>query len=197
MSRATRTRCSSVASGSMQSAPAPPTRPSRRPMPTCGSASPRTTETTWASIPTRRSSRHTRWCSSAATRRPPSTGRRSSRTRATSPPASPDRSPPTLPSRGSCSGDEQPLEEREGPSSVTTTRDPYYDPFDIEIDKDPHPLWRRMREEAPLYRNDRYGFYALSRYDDVERGLVDWETYRSGKGSTLEVILANMDIPPG
>ena len=28
--------------------------------------------------------------------------------------------------------------------------DLYYDPFDIEIDKDPHPLWRRMRDEAPL-----------------------------------------------
>ena len=76
---------------------------------------------------------------------------------------------------------------------MTTTTNPsdlYYDPFDIEIDKDPHPLWRRMREEAPLYRNEKYGFYALSRYDEVERGLVDWDTFRSGKGSTLEVILA-------
>jgi cytochrome P450 len=80
---------------------------------------------------------------------------------------------------------------------MTATRDIYYDPFDIEIDKDPHPLWRRMREEAPLYRNEKYGFYALSRYDEVERGLVDWDTFRSGKGSTLEVILAGFDIPPG
>lgn len=78
-----------------------------------------------------------------------------------------------------------------------TTNDIYYDPFDIEIDRDPHPLWRRMREEAPLYHNEKYGFYALSRYDEVERGLVDWETFRSGKGSTLEVILAGMEIPPG
>jgi cytochrome P450 len=75
--------------------------------------------------------------------------------------------------------------------------DIYYDPFDIEIDKDPHPLWRRMRDEAPLYHNDKYGFFALSRFDDVEPGLVDWDTYRSGKGSTLEVILANVDLPPG
>jgi cytochrome P450 len=73
----------------------------------------------------------------------------------------------------------------------------YYDPFDIEIDKDPHHLWRRMREEAPLYHNEKYGFYALSRFDDVEPGLVDWDTYRSGKGSTLEVILANVDLPSG
>ncbi len=81
-----------------------------------------------------------------------------------------------------------------------TTRndtDIYYDPFDIEIDKDPHPLWRRMREEAPLYYNEKYGFHALSRFDDVEPGLVDWDRYRSGKGSTLEIILANMEIQPG
>jgi cytochrome P450 len=82
---------------------------------------------------------------------------------------------------------------------VTTTHgsDIYYDPFDIEIDKDPHPLWRRMRDEAPLYYNERFDFYALSRFDDVEQALVDWDTYRSGKGSTLEVIMANMEIPPG
>jgi len=82
---------------------------------------------------------------------------------------------------------------------VTTLSDSdiYYDPFDKVIDQDPHPVWRRMREEMPLYRNDKYGFYALSRYDDVEKGLVDWDTYRSGKGSTLEVILAGGEIPPG
>ncbi len=80
---------------------------------------------------------------------------------------------------------------------MTMTSDIYYDPFDIEIDKDPHPLWRRMREEAPLYYNEKFNFYALSRYDDVERGLVDWDTYRSGRGSTLEIIMANMEIPPG
>ncbi|MBV9953069.1 MAG: cytochrome P450 [Acidimicrobiia bacterium] len=75
--------------------------------------------------------------------------------------------------------------------------DLYYDPFDIEIDKDPHPLWRRMRDEVPLYRNDKYGFWALSRFDDVEGALKDWETYLSGKGSTLDAILANLELPPG
>jgi cytochrome P450 len=81
--------------------------------------------------------------------------------------------------------------------TATSSRDLYYDPFDIEIDKDPHPLWRRMRDEAPLYRNDRYDFFAISRFDDVERALVDWDTFRSGKGSTLETILARMEIPSG
>jgi cytochrome P450 len=73
----------------------------------------------------------------------------------------------------------------------------YYDPFDIEIDKDPHPLWRRLREESPLYYNEKHDFFALSRYDDVDKALMDWDTYRSGRGSTLEVIKANVELPPG
>jgi cytochrome P450 len=81
--------------------------------------------------------------------------------------------------------------------TATSERDLYYDPFDIEIDKDPHPLWRRMREEAPLYYNDKHDFFALSRFDDVERALVNWDTYRSGRGSTLEIIKANVELPPG
>ena len=81
--------------------------------------------------------------------------------------------------------------------TITNQSDIYYDPFDKAIDVDPHPLWRRMRDEAPLYRNEKFDFWALSRYDDVEKALVDWDSYRSGKGSTLETIMAGFDIPPG
>jgi cytochrome P450 len=73
----------------------------------------------------------------------------------------------------------------------------YYDPYDFEIDADPYPMWRRMRDEAPLYYNEKYDFYALSRFDDVERALADWDTYRSGRGSILELIKANISFPPG
>jgi cytochrome P450 len=75
--------------------------------------------------------------------------------------------------------------------------DVYYDPFDFEIDDDPYPAWMRLRDEVPLYYNDKYGFYALSRYADVARALPDWETYRSGKGTTLDIILNGIDVPPG
>ena len=75
------------------------------------------------------------------------------------------------------------------------TSDIYYDPYDFEIDVDPYPLWRRMREEAPLYRNEKYDFCALSRFEDVEPCLIDWDTYRSGKGSILELIKADFEIP--
>jgi cytochrome P450 len=75
--------------------------------------------------------------------------------------------------------------------------DLYYDPYDFGIDADPYPLWKRMREEAPLYYNEKYDFFALSRFDDVEPALVEWNTYRSGKGSVLELIRADFGIPPG
>jgi len=51
--------------------------------------------------------------------------------------------------------------------------DVYYDPFDFEIDDDPYPVWKRLRDEAPLYYNAKYDFYALSRYADVSRDLTD------------------------
>ncbi len=73
----------------------------------------------------------------------------------------------------------------------------HYDPYDFEIDRDPYPTWRRMRDEAPLYYNEQYDFYALTRFADVEAGLIDWETYRSGKGTLLELIRVDFEVPPG
>jgi cytochrome P450 len=66
--------------------------------------------------------------------------------------------------------------------------DLYYDPYDYTIDADPYPVWRRLRDEAPVYRNEQHGFYALSRYDDVLNGLLDTDTYLSGHGIVLEMI---------
>jgi len=80
---------------------------------------------------------------------------------------------------------------------TTTDSDIYYDPYDFEIDTDPYPIWRRLREERPLYYNERYDFYALSRFDDVERGLIEWKTYSSAKGTLLEIIKSGMEIPAG
>jgi cytochrome P450 len=63
-----------------------------------------------------------------------------------------------------------------------------WDPFDWSLHEDPHPVWRRMREEAPLYRNDQYDFYALTRFQDVLDVLLDWKTYTSTDGPILELI---------
>jgi cytochrome P450 len=81
--------------------------------------------------------------------------------------------------------------------TIDPTVEWYYDPFDFGIDDDPYPVWKRMREEAPLYYNEKHNFYALSRYDDVARGLPDWETYRSGRGTTADILFSGVEIPPG
>jgi cytochrome P450 len=66
--------------------------------------------------------------------------------------------------------------------------EPYWDPYDIEIDKDPYDIWRRLRDEAPVYRNDRFGFYALSRFADIEAAHRDPATFSSAHGTVLEMM---------
>ncbi|MBL7498991.1 cytochrome P450 [Frankia sp. CNm7] len=81
---------------------------------------------------------------------------------------------------------------------MATDRDQvYWDPWDVDIYADPYPTFRRLRDEAPLYYNERHDFFAVSRYDDVERGLHDKETFTSGRGAILELIKANVQLPPG
>lgn len=66
--------------------------------------------------------------------------------------------------------------------------DLYWDPFDVEIDWDPYEIWRRLRDEQPVYRNDRYDFWALSRYADVAEASRDPATFLSGHGTVLEIM---------
>jgi cytochrome P450 len=73
----------------------------------------------------------------------------------------------------------------------------YYDPYKVEITADPYPAFRRLREEAPLYHNEQYDFYAVSRFADVQRGLAAHETYISGRGVIIEMIKSNFQAPPG
>src|SRR3974390_1360773 len=83
--------------------------------------------------------------------------------------------------------------------AVTTqsASDVYYDPYDVEIDADPYPVFRRLREEAPLYYNEAHDFYALSRFADVERGYLDPKTFISGRRGIIELIRANIEMPSG
>ena len=75
--------------------------------------------------------------------------------------------------------------------------DIYYDPYDFEIDANPYPIWKRMRDEQPLFYNEKYDFYALSRFEDVEAGLKDWGRLISGKGTVLELLKMNAELPIG
>ena len=66
--------------------------------------------------------------------------------------------------------------------------DVYWDPYDTEIDSDPYDIWRRLRDEQPVYRNERLDFYALSRYADVEAAHRDPATFSSRHGTVLEMM---------
>lgn len=81
--------------------------------------------------------------------------------------------------------------------TAINTSDVCYDPYDVAINADPYPVFRRLREEAPLYYNEQYDFFAVSRHEDVAQGLIDRETYISGRGAVLELIKANIEFPPG
>jgi cytochrome P450 len=81
--------------------------------------------------------------------------------------------------------------------TAANATDLYYDPYDVGINADPYPVYRRLREEAPLYYNEPHDFYALSRFEDVEQGLADKETFISGRGAIIELIRAGIEMPPG
>ena len=86
----------------------------------------------------------------------------------------------------------------------------YYDPSDIDIDPTStrrrstrtqcgggFGTRRRSTTTSGLYYNEKYDFYALSRFDDVREAFKDWRTYSSAQGTVLEIIKSGMGVPPG
>jgi cytochrome P450 len=77
-------------------------------------------------------------------------------------------------------------------------------PFDYAFHADPYPTYRWLRDNAPCYRNDELGFWALTRYADVVDASRDWETFTSTDGPMIEKMdedhrflpmLINLDPP--
>src|SRR5438270_332406 len=73
--------------------------------------------------------------------------------------------------------------------------DLYWDPFDTDIDASPYEVWRRMRDEAPVYRNDRFDFWALSRFADVEAAHTAPATFSSAHATVLELMSKDFSQP--
>lgn len=74
---------------------------------------------------------------------------------------------------------------------VGRTRQPVeFDPFSEEFFNGPYETYRRLRDEAPVYYNAKWDFWALSRFDDVAPATKDHETYSSAKGATLDMVKA-------
>jgi cytochrome P450 len=78
-----------------------------------------------------------------------------------------------------------------------TSADVHFDLYDRELYASPYPMFRRMRDEAPLYHNEEYGFYAVSRFDDVARVLGDRDAFSSAKGGVFQIAAADIELPEG
>ena len=63
-----------------------------------------------------------------------------------------------------------------------------FDPFSAVFFDDPYPLYRRLREEAPVVHNTKYGFYAIFRHADVVAAHRDWQTFSSAHGVDLATL---------
>jgi cytochrome P450 len=61
-----------------------------------------------------------------------------------------------------------------------------FDPLSADFFDDPYETYRWLRDEAPVYHNQRYGFYALSRFNDVVAAHRDWKTFSSEHGLTID-----------
>jgi len=75
-----------------------------------------------------------------------------------------------------------------------TTAKVVFDPFSEEYFNNPFDIYRRMREEAPLYYDEKEDFYALTRHEDVAAAFKDFDTYSSSRGCDLAMV--RVGIPP-
>ncbi len=63
---------------------------------------------------------------------------------------------------------------------------PILDPYDYDFHEDPYPYYKRLRDEAPLYRNEELGFWALSRHQDVVQGFRNSTALSNAFGVSLD-----------
>jgi len=79
---------------------------------------------------------------------------------------------------------------------TSTTAEPVaWDPYSHAQQIAPYETWRRLRDEAPVYYNAQYNFYALSRFDDVLHASLDTETFSSARGITIDAIPQEPPVP--
>ena len=69
-----------------------------------------------------------------------------------------------------------------------------YNPFTRDIQTNPYPTYKWLRDEAPVYHNPDVGFYTLSRFNDVVDAHLDPATYISKYGPSIEQMLDQLDV---
>lgn len=80
---------------------------------------------------------------------------------------------------------------------TTTSADVHFDLYDRELYESPYAMYRRLRNDVPLYWNEEHEFFAVSRADDVAHVLNDRDTFISGKGSVFQIAKAGVEMPDG
>lgn len=76
-----------------------------------------------------------------------------------------------------------------------TTSELVFDPFSEDFFNGPWDIYRRMREESPVYYNAEHDFYALSRHADVSAAYKDFGTYSSAYGLDLATVRSDEPMP--
>ena len=61
-----------------------------------------------------------------------------------------------------------------------------YEPDDPATQRDPYPVYARLRDEDPVHRAPG-GFWVLSRFEDIFAATLDPDTYSSAQGLTYQV----------
>ena len=61
-----------------------------------------------------------------------------------------------------------------------------YNPYAYEMHEDPYPVYARLRAEAPVYRNEEIGIWALSRHADVLAAFKDTVRMSNKLGVSIE-----------
>jgi cytochrome P450 len=77
-----------------------------------------------------------------------------------------------------------------------TTAHVVFDPFSDDYFNAPFATYRRMRDEAPVYYNSTYDFYALTRHADVAAALKDTAAFSSSRGVDLQMVQSGEPPPP-
>jgi cytochrome P450 len=70
-----------------------------------------------------------------------------------------------------------------------------YDPFSEEMNRDPYPTYKWLRDHAPVYYNPDRDLWAVSRHDDVSRVMRDWERFSNAEGADTDNLGARIPAP--
>ena len=83
-----------------------------------------------------------------------------------------------------------------GNMTELSTSDVYFDPYDVEINANPYPVYKRLRDEAPVYHNEPHDFWTLTRRADIEAALKNWEVFSSSRSNILDIMKMDIELPP-